>query len=83
MAEFGFLGVRVITCRQTRPSEYSVPLLDPHASPPGVVLLWNRVLVQSLRPPKYHRYCFDAPALPLALAPAMRFSFSELPLATV
>jgi hypothetical protein len=66
-----------------RPSEYSVPLLDPHASPPGVVLLWNRVLVQSLRPPKYHRYCFDAPALPLALAPAMRFSFSELPLATV
>lgn len=28
---------------------------------------------------KYHRHCFDDPALPLALASAVRFSFSGLP----
>jgi hypothetical protein len=47
------------------------------------VLLWNRVLVQSFNPEKYHRYCFDDPALPLALASAVRFSFFGLPPATI
>jgi hypothetical protein len=65
------------------PSEYSVSLLDPQALPPEVVLLWNRVLVQSLRPSKYHRYWFGDPALPLVLTSAVRFSFSGLLPATV
>jgi hypothetical protein len=31
------------------PSEYSVLLLDLRSLPPQAVLLWNRVLVQSIR----------------------------------
>jgi len=58
-------------------------LLEPGRYRPKFVLLWNRVLVQSLRPSKYHRYWFDDPALPLALASAVRFSFSGLLPATV
>jgi hypothetical protein len=50
----------------------------PRTLPSGVVLLWNRVLVQSLRPLKYHRYWFGDPAMPLVLTSAVRFSFSGL-----
>jgi hypothetical protein len=46
--------------------------------PPQIVLLWNRVLVQSFHPLKYHRYCFGDPALPLVLTSAVRFSFNGL-----
>jgi hypothetical protein len=53
-------------------------LLDPQSLPPRIVLLWNRVLVQSFRPLKYHRYCFGDPALPLVLTSAVRSSFSGL-----
>jgi len=60
------------------PSECSVLLLDPESLPPEVVLLWNRVLVQSLGPLKYQHYWFDDPALPLVLTSAVRFSFSGL-----
>jgi len=35
--------------------------------PPGLVLLWNRLLVQSVSPLKYCRYWFGNPALPLTL----------------
>jgi hypothetical protein len=62
----------------TCPSEYSVLPLDPRSLPPQAVLLWNRVPVQSFRPAEVSRYWFKDPALPLALAPAVRFSFSEL-----
>ena len=55
----------------------------PASLPTPVVLLWNRVLVQSIRPGKYHRHCFDDPALPLALASAMRFSSTGLPPNTI
>jgi len=50
----------------------------PRTLPLEAVLLWNRVLVQSLRPSKYHRHWFGNPALPLALASAVRFSFNGL-----
>jgi hypothetical protein len=36
------------------------------------------VLVQSLRPLKYHRYWFGDPALPLVLTSAVRSSFCGL-----
>jgi hypothetical protein len=52
--------------------------LDPRSLPPQAVLLWNRVPVQSFRPAEVSRYWFKDPALPLALAPAVRFSFSGL-----
>jgi hypothetical protein len=60
------------------PSECSELPLDPQSLPPQTVLLWNRVLVQSLHPLKYHRYCFGDPALPLVLTSAVRFSFNRL-----
>jgi hypothetical protein len=50
-----------------------VRLLEPRRCRRRLVLLWNRLLVQSFDPLKYCRYWFGNPALPLALASAVRF----------
>jgi hypothetical protein len=55
----------------------------PTSLPLWVVLLWNRVLVQSPQPGEVHRHCFDGPALPLALASAVRSSCTRVPPTTV
>jgi len=50
----------------------------PQSLPPEVVLFWNKWPVQSIGSAKYRPYCFCDPALPLALASAVRFSFDRL-----
>jgi hypothetical protein len=55
------------------PSEYSHLLLVPCALPQRAGLLWVSPLVQSLGPAPVSPHGFGDPALPLALAPAMRF----------
>jgi len=60
-----------------------VPLLDPGRYRSKVVLLWNRMLVQSFAPAEVSRYWFGDPAMPLALASAVRFFFNGLLLKTV
>lgn len=66
-----------------RPSEFFGAAARPASLPLRVVLLWNQVLVQSFNPEKYHRYCFDDPAVPLALASAVRFFLFGLPPTTI
>jgi len=58
-----------------------VQLLEPTRYRREHVLLWNRLPVQSFDPLKYRRYCFCDPALPLALASAVRFFLSRVWLA--
>jgi len=50
----------------------------PPALPPGIVLLWNRMPVQSIEPAEVSCYWFRDPASPLTLASAVRFSLSRL-----
>jgi len=50
-----------------------VQLLEPTRYRSEHVLFWNRLPVQSSVLMKYRRYWFGAPALPLALASAVRF----------
>jgi hypothetical protein len=54
-------------------------LLDPHRYRVGSSSYGIGCSFRVCHPLKYHRYCFDDPALPLALASAVRFSFNELP----
>lgn len=55
------------------PSEHSRLLLVPRTLPPRAGLLWASPLVQSLGPASVSPHGLSDPALPLALAPAMRF----------
>jgi hypothetical protein len=60
-----------------------VPLLDLRRCRRGSSSYGIGCSFRVSHPLKYHRYCFDAPALPLALASAVRFFLSELRPATV
>jgi hypothetical protein len=83
---FGFfrcLCCRFLALRPLRPSEYSVLLLDLRRYRLGSSSSGIRRSFRVLSPLKYHLHWFCDPALPLALASAVRFSFSGLPPATV
>jgi hypothetical protein len=62
-----------------RPSEYSVLLLDPYRYRLRSSSFGIGCPFRVLGPRKYRHYCFCDPAVPLALAPAVRSSFHELP----
>jgi hypothetical protein len=65
------------------PSESSVLLLGPGRRRLGSSSYGIGGSFRVYHPLKYHRHCFDDPALPLALASAVRFSFNGLPTTTV
>jgi len=65
------------------PSEYSGLLLDPERHRLGSSSYGIGGSFRVCHPLKYHRYCFGDPAVPLALASAVRFSFNGLPPTTV
>jgi hypothetical protein len=66
-----------------RPSECSVTLLGPRRHHRKSSSYGIGCSSRVCHPLKYHRYCFDDPAVPLALASAVRFSFNGLLPATV
>jgi hypothetical protein len=65
------------------PSEFSAMLLDPHRHRLESSSYGIGCSFRVSDPEKCHRYCFDDPAVPLALASAVRFFLPGLPPTTV